>query len=258
MIGARTRYSLVQFLGLQEPDVTRILLQKYNVPDVSLPPSQLLRALESVLLSLDEHTTMLVLSEVVASDGDLRARINPKYRFDERMADLTKCLLLDGYLVQSKKLVLTDPSIAGASPVEDDLIQALSNCGAPRKAEIIARINDSASTFRASPPDFNATLVHARVALETLAADIAASAATRQATQSPYDPTKWGEVIAFLRKCGEISLEEEKGLAGVYGFLSVGAHRSVGIPQDQMTRLGRSFALNMCWFLLKNHLERIK
>jgi len=28
----------------------------------------------------------------------------------------------------------------------------------------------------------------------------------------------------------------------------------VGIPEDQMTRLGRSFALNMCWFLLKNHL----
>jgi hypothetical protein len=23
-----------------------------------------------------------------------------------------------------------------------------------------------------------------------------------------------------------------------------------------MTRLGRSFALNMCWFLLKNHLAK--
>ena len=55
---------------------------------------------------------------------------------------------------------------------------------------------------------------------------------------------------------GEITVEEEKGLAGVFGFLSPGAHRPVGIPEDQMTRLGRSFALNMCWFLLKNHLAR--
>lgn len=68
-----------------------------------------------------------------------------------------------------------------------------------------------------------------------------------------YNPLKWGEVIAFLRNNGEITVEEEKGLAGVFGFLSPGAHRAVGISEDQMTRLGRSFALNMCWFLLKNY-----
>jgi len=49
-----------------------------------------------------------------------------------------------------------------------------------------------------------------------------------------------------LRTSGEISLEEERGLAGVFQLLSPGAHRPVGIPQGQMTRLGRSFALNMC------------
>jgi hypothetical protein len=54
--------------------------------------------------------------------------------------------------------------------------------------------------------------------------------------------------------CNEFTTEEEKGLAGVFGFLSPGAHRPVGIPEGQMTLLGRSFALNMCWFLLKNHL----
>jgi hypothetical protein len=69
-----------------------------------------------------------------------------------------------------------------------------------------------------------------------------------------YNPTKWGEVLAFLRVSGELTLEEERGLAGVFGFLSPGAHRPLGIPEDQMTRLGRSFALNMCWYLLKNHL----
>jgi hypothetical protein len=62
-------------------------------------------------------------------------------------------------------------------------------------------------------------------------------------------------VIGFVKKAGEISQKEEQGLAGVYGFISEGAHRAVGISEEQMTRLGRTFALNMCWFLLQNHLK---
>ena len=100
--------------------------------------------------------------------------------------------------------------------------------------------------------------MNARVALETLAGDVAAHNASQQPTPATYNPSKWGEVLAFLRSSGEITVEEEKGLAGVFGFLSPGAHRPMGIPEDQMTRLGRSFALNMCWFLLKNHLLRIQ
>lgn len=151
----------------------------------------------------------------------------------------------------------TDPSISDAAPLEDDLIAALQNSGAPRAQEIIAKINDSAGAFRAAPPDYNASLVNARVALETLAGDIAAHVASKRQPPVAYNPSKWGEVLAFLRSSGEITTEEEKGLAGVFGFLSPGAHRPVGIPEDQMTRLGRSFALNMCWFLIKNHLARI-
>lgn len=77
-----------------------------------------------------------------------------------------------------------------------------------------------------------------------------------QQINASYNPAKWGEVIGFLRSSGEITLEEEKGLAGVFGFLSPGAHRPVGIPENQMARLGRSFALNMCWFLLQNRIAR--
>lgn len=126
----------------------------------------------------------------------------------------------------------------------------------PRAQDIIAKINDSAEAFRATPPDYNASLVNARVALETLAVDVATHVASLQQSPTTYNPSKWGEVLSFLRSSGEITVEEEKGLAGVFGFLSPGAHRPVGIPEDQMTRLGRSFALNMCWFLLKNHLAR--
>lgn len=257
MIGRRTRYSFAQFLELQEPMVSIVLLGKYGAEHLSLPYGQLLFGLLNTLRDLDDRTLMLALAEVIATEGDLRARVNPKYRFDERQHDLAQCLLLDGYIIQDKKLIQTDPSISDVAPMEDDLITALQNSGAPRAQEIIAKINDSASAFRAAPPDYNASLVNVRVALETLAGDIAAHVASQRQASAAYNPSKWGDVLSFLRSSGEITPEEEKGLAGVFGFLSPGAHRPVGIPENQMTRLGRSFALNMCWFLLKNHLVRI-
>lgn len=256
MIGQRTRYSFAQFLELQEPAISIVLLAKYGVQHLSLSRRNLLYELLNSLRELDDRTLMLTLAEVVATAGDLRVRVNPKYRFEERMHDLTQCLLLDGYIIQDKKLLQTDPSIADAAPLEDDLIEVLQNSGAPRAQEIIVKINDSAGAFRATPPDYNASLVNASVALETLAGDVASHVASQLQTPTAYNPAKWGEVLAFLRSSGEITVEEEKGLAGVFGFLSPSAHRPVGIPEDQMTRLGRSFALNMCWFLLKNHLAR--
>jgi hypothetical protein len=69
-----------------------------------------------------------------------------------------------------------------------------------------------------------------------------------------YNASKWGTVISYLRTAGLITLEEEKGLAGVYGFVSPGSHRPVGVSEEQMARLGRSLALGMCWFLLKRKL----
>lgn len=257
MIGSRTRYSFAQFLELQEPMISLVLLGKYGAQHLSLSPEQLLYGLLNTLRGLDDRTLMLALSEVVATSGDLRARVSPKYRFDERMHDLEQCLLLDGYIVQGKKLIQTDPSIADAAPLEDDLIAALQASGAPHAQNIIAKINDSAETFRATPPDYNASLINARVALETLAGDVAAKVASRLQGLPTYNPSKWGETLSFLRSSGELTYEEEKGLAGVFGFLSPGSHRPVGIPEDQMTRLGRTFALNMCWFLLKNHLASV-
>ncbi len=86
-----------------------VILGKYGVQQLSLSRGQLLYDLLNTLRGLDDRTLMLALSEVVATTGDLRARVNPKYRFYERMHDLAQCLLLDGYIIQEKKLVQTDP-----------------------------------------------------------------------------------------------------------------------------------------------------
>ena len=116
MIGHRTRYSFAQFLELQEPMISIVLLGKHGVQHLSFSQGQLLYELLNTLRGLDDHTIMQVLAEVVATQGDLRTRVNPKYRFDERLHDLAQCLLLDGYIIQDKKLVQTDPSISDAAP----------------------------------------------------------------------------------------------------------------------------------------------
>jgi len=103
MIGQRTRYSFAQFLELQEPMISIVLLGKYGAQHLSLSHGQLLYGLLNTLRDLDDRTLMLALAEVVATAGDLRARVNPKYRFDERQHDLAQCLLLDGYIIQEQK-----------------------------------------------------------------------------------------------------------------------------------------------------------
>lgn len=256
MISHRTRYSLAQFLALQDTSVSIALFGKHDVYPQTLYSAQLLMSLINVVREQSDKSLLLILHEIIATPGSLRANVSPKHVFDERMHDLSQCLLIDGYIVEGKRPIQTDPSISDAPPLEDDLTIALRNSGAPHSEAIIDKINDSAEAFRSTPSDYNAALTNARIALETLAVDVAADVAYQSQIVSTYNPAKWGEVIGFLRTSGEITIEEEKGLAGVFGFLSPGAHRPLGIPENQMARLGRSFALNMCWFLVQNRLAR--
>jgi hypothetical protein len=113
-------------------------------------------------------------------------------------------------------------------------------------------MNNSADHFRANPPDYNASLTSARIALETLAREVA----TERQTQRPgnFDPTKWGQVIAYLRTSDLVSKREEDGLTGVYSFISEGAHAPVGMTEQEMVRLGRNLAAGASYFLIKRHL----
>lgn len=250
MIGSRTRYSLAQFLGLHETDFVAVLLAKHQLHS-SLGSDQILTDILRSIRNASDDQLLSLLEEVARTCRDLRARINPKYRHDERFSDLSRCLQLDGYAIEDNKLRQTDPSTSDAPPLEDDLIEAVKASGLAEAETIAKKINDSSESFRSSDPNYNACLNDIRVALETLARAIAS---TRQATgNSPYDQTKWGSTVRFLRQAEFITLEEEKGLVGVYGFVSPGSHRPLGIPEEQMARLGRSLALGMCWFLIKSY-----
>lgn len=250
MIGSRTRYSLAQFLELHEIAFVVVLVSKHGIR-ISVEAGRLLTELTGCLRCASEEQLLSLVEEIARTSGDLRARVNQKFRHDERFSDLCRCLNLDGYIVEGKNLTQTDPSISDAPSLDDDLLQELKTSGLSDAEEIAKRINASSESFRSSPPNYNACLNDIRVAIETLARAIAA---TQQSSSSPsYEQTKWGSVLGFLKAVGFITQEEEKGLAGVYGFVSPGSHRPVGVSEEQMARLGRSLALSMCWFLVKSY-----
>ena len=64
--------------------------------------------------------------------------------------------------------------------------------------------------------------------------------------------------MAHLRKQDFFSVEEERGLVGVYAFLSPGAHRPIGLTEEEACRLGRSMALSMCWYLVRRYADHQK
>jgi hypothetical protein len=256
MIGKRSILSLAQFLEVQNPEVLCLILDKHSLSTTDVVEaveyhSGLLNALVTALESGGESEITSLLSEVVRTRLDMRYRVSPRYRYDERFGDLERCLQLDGYVIKNADVIPIDPSIIGTLPVEDDLTDALRTCGLPKGSEIIRKLADSVDAFRAATPNYNASLNDARIALQTIATDIATVRVTSHA--GTFDATKWGSVISYLRVSGFITVEEEKGLVGVFGFVSPGSHRPLGFSELEFARLGRSLVSGMCWFLVKRY-----
>lgn len=251
MLSKRSLGSLAQFLELYDTSFVLVLFSKHGLR-LTVEGGALLLGVNSALLNQHESAGVAaVLEEVIRTRGDLRNRVAPRYRFDERYEDLTRCLLLDGYKVEGKTLVPLDPSIAEAPPIEDDLVLALAATDLDSECTILQKLNDSAEAFRKTRPNYNACMNDVRVALETLARQVAER--YPKEGQSPYDPAKWGSILNFLRSVEFLTLEEEQGLAGVYRFLSPGSHRPLGLSEAEMARLGRALALSMCWFVVKHY-----
>lgn len=251
MLSQRSLGSLAQFLELYDASFVLVLFSKHGLR-LTVEGSALLLAVNSALQSQRESSAVAaMLEEMIRTRGDLRNRVTPRYRFDERFEDLTRCLLLDGYKAEGKTLVPLDPSIAETPPIEDDLVRALAAIDLDSNRAILQKLNDSAEAFRKTPPNYNACVNDARVALETLPRQVAQRYPKED--QAPYDPAKWGSILNFLRSVEFLTLEEEQGLAGVYRFLSPGSHRPLGLSEAEMTRLGRALALSMCWFIVKRY-----
>jgi len=208
-------------------------------------------------LMTDLHDDRLVelITHILQSPSRLRSAVNPKHLYDEAVSQLARNLELDGYATRPEgnhyALVAREPVIAGAASVEDDLTETLGRSGLPETNQVLGSLRRSADDFVRQPPDFNGCLTNARVALQAIGTSIAKLRAA--ATPPPFDETRWGAVLDYLRTSGFITRKEEEGLAGVFSFISPGAHTYVGNEKEEMTRLGRSLALSMCYFLVKKH-----
>ncbi|MBF0284831.1 MAG: hypothetical protein HQL51_10285 [Magnetococcales bacterium] len=277
-LSQRSKLSLCQFLEIFTFEKMRTLLMKHgmeannlewnnlserlaNVIPKSIPPASdahnksLIEKItrESILAASDEQIAAL-LDELFRTKRAIRNNISPKNRYDTSWDDLVGCLELDGYVeVQDedgirKKIVPLDPTIEGQEPLEDDLTRVLKVSGLPNEDDILRCLENSTSAFRSTQnPDFNASLINARVALESIARDIAGL----DADTGAYNPDKWGSILSALKAKGSISEDQEKGLAGVYRFLSPGSHRPQAMTEREYVRLARHLAVSMAFFLLK-------
>lgn len=212
-----------------------------------MDPGQLLEWLTSATPNQIES----LMAEVVRTQGSFRNNVSPRYVYDERWEDVRVCLQLDGYIIDQNQLRTIEPVVDGTIAPEDDLIAELRRSGLGEAQDVAASLERSAEDFRRSPADLNGALTNARVALQTLATAVSRTRAASRPVG--FDESKWGQVIAHLRTSGAISEEEEKGLAGVFTFVSPGAHTPVGLSETEMVRLGRSFVIGMCYFLVKRH-----
>jgi hypothetical protein len=251
MPSSRTLASLAQLLALFPAQTAVVLLAKHGLRINVEVGRELLDIHNALRDQVESPGCLAVLDEVIRTNGDLSNQIKPRYRFKERYDDLKRCLTLDGYRVEERELTPLDPSITDTPPVEDDLVGGIKTTDLDPTDAIVGKLNDSAESFRRNPPDYNACLTNARVALESIAREIARH--KFHADPPEYDPAKWGSIVAHLRNQGFFSLEEERGLVGVYAFLSTGTHRPVGLTEDEACRLGRSLALSMCWYLVKRY-----
>ena len=247
MISNRSKLSLCQFLDLQTIPTIDVLLRKH---DINVPGYDLQSLADAIPVTPPDQLGSLF-GEVIRTRGDLRNQVAPRYRFDQRWCDLTRCLLLDGYKVVDDQLVEVDPTIEGAEALSDDLTASLNGSSLTHADEVARMLENSTDAFRRVPPDVNACLTDARVALQTIATSMADE---RQASYpGNYDKSKWGQVLAYLRKSGFITNQEEEGLSGVFSFVSPGAHEPFGPDDIEMARLGRNLTIGMIYFLVKRH-----
>lgn len=266
MLSSRSKASLIQYLALHERSFLRVLLEKHGLyvssPIWPVPIDSpmldkyrqiptLTDALHIAIASGSPDQLCSLINELVRTHKDLRQRVTPRYRHEERWKDLVLCLRMDGYAVGDCGLVPIDPVLDAAPPAEDDLTKELHRSALPEIADITGLIDRSAEALRQNPPDFNSALSNMRVALESTARSIAISLRTTR--PNAFNEKKWGSIIAFLRSSDFIVEEEEDLLTGVYGFLSSGAHRPLGADESETATLGRSIGVLMCYLLIKRY-----
>ena len=243
IVTKRTKLSLCQFLDLYKQDVVDILLEKHGITTCGYSQTEI----SEVLSEADHDSIESLIDELIRTNGDLRNRVSPRYRFDERWNDFLKCLLLDGFKVEEKTILRLEPVIESTEAVEDDLTNELDSSSLGSSSEVIRHIKLSAESFKKASPDFNGCLSHSRIALETLVRAIAKD----RGSEINESSKAWGKSLSYLQSIGFITNKEEGAISSTYTFISDGAHVPVGFTEEEFSRFGRNLAMSVCYFIIK-------
>ena len=254
-LSMRSKMSLCQFLRSFKRYDVLLLLEKYELSTCEIE-SHRPKALRNAIIQASDSQAEELVQELARKHDSMRTGVDPfgKEWNEPAWKELCLCLNLDGYMMEQDeydrevgRFIPIEPIIDGATPVEDDLTREIQQSDIPDIDEILQVVEKSASAFRNG--DFNGCLNNARVALQTLAKSIAQARLSNHAGN--FNPAKWGEVIAYLRTSGFITEEQERGIAGLFGFLSPGSHTPILIGEEEFARLGRNLSLSICYFLVK-------
>ena len=243
VITKRTKLSLCQFLDLFSQEVVQVLLDKYDISCLGCSQTEVSEALSGA----NQSSIETLIEEAVRTNGDLRNKVLPRYRFDERWNDFKRCLLLDGYRVEKSEIIRVEPFIEANEPIEDDLTKELHKAYLSTFEDIVRHIRLSAESFKKSTPDYNGCLTHSRISFETLVREIAENKGFIVKSESKV----WGESLAHLRTSGFISEKEENAIASSYTFISDGSHIPVGFTEEEFARFGRNLVTSVCYFIIK-------
>lgn len=241
VFSTRTKISLSQFLELFEISLTNILFEKYAMKD-NCEDIQDIKESISSSNSLDS-----LISELISTKQDLRSRISPKYRFDERWNDFEKCLFLDGYKIENNILISIEPNIDGVIVLEDDFTIEINTSTFSRKEDVKKLINESAEAFKNN--DFNQCLSKSRIALETLIRTIAID---------KYNNTNdsWGSALNNLKTNGFLTQIEEDLIAKIYSFVSNGSHIPLAFTDEEYARYCRNLLMSKCYYIIKKYNQK--
>ncbi len=237
IVNLRTKISLSQLLDLFEYNLNNLLLEKHSLEHYCSNITDIKDALlEGSLESL--------IQEIVSTQRDLRSRVTPKYKFDERWEDFQKCLLLDGYkITESNSIISIEPTIDGIIATEDDLTLELRNSSLSKKEEIIELLLESANAFKNTSPDYNQCLSKARIALETIVRN--------KVEDEDGINESWGRSLNILKSKDFLTNQEEQAISSTYTYVSDGSHIPLGFTEEEYARYGRNLLMSVCYYIIK-------
>lgn len=198
--GTRTLAALAQLLSSLRHDAVPVMLAKCGIDSWHLDGQEVLLAR---LQASSSEALLELMTELCARKRSARADAPTKYVFDDRYAELQRCLNLDGWVMRDDALLRELPSSKDLVELRDELDNYLRDSPLDANGEIRRALESSARAFSDVPPDFNASTTHMRIALETCVRRCALAASERLHIAPPED--RWGAAVAYLGSHGILS-----------------------------------------------------